>query len=687
MTYESHLIELPEDAPWNEKPGESVIEQGNIDQIPEVDVTEEDLAQTGEEPTNWLIMGGSYEAQRHTTADVITPENVDQLEAEYRLEVADDPNDFQGSPIVVDGDPPTMYTTVGPDMLYAINARTGELLWTHFYEPLVGASDATPPAERGPAVLGDTVYKSTLDLGVIAINRYTGEEQWYYNGAAAYRGEVADDLMHEELMWERSRGTTSSFPPLIYDGMLMKGSFGGEFGVSGFFDAISLEDGSPQWRVNMTPEHEWVGDSWQHGGATAWASGAIDPDAGSVVIPSANPGPWYGTVRPGYNPYSCGKVAVNAADGEYQWHHQDSPHDWWDYDSPSPPVVFEADVDGETRKFATWPGKTGWVYTVDMETGQLHQRSDEYVQHLNMYSLPPYDDLESAPWIMPDLIGGTNPQPSAYDPETQTLVVKGTNYPIKFSWFEVEYEAGETYIGMDTVRRTEPVNVGEEDPEDTTDVAEEGEQRESGAAPGEEDGENGVEVGEQREGDETPGNETAAIGNETAAVGNETDGDAGDELHEARERDDGDDEDEEAAEEEEAAEDEDAQEEVLPQFDDEPVEEWNQMAGVVAGIDPITGEVKWQNWFSWEAGPPWGGSLTTATGVTFAGGPLGHLHAFDTETGERLAALTVGDHGVDGAPMSWYDPTEGKQYVAIPGGGGNQVEEEGNTIAVFSLEE
>ncbi|MDS0474757.1 PQQ-binding-like beta-propeller repeat protein [Natrinema sp. 1APR25-10V2] len=665
MTYESHLIELPEDAPWNEKPGESIVRQGDTDQIPEVDVTEQDLAETGENPENWLIMGGSYQSQRHTTADVITPENVGDLETEYRLEVADHPNDFQGSPILVDGDPPIMYVTVGPDLLYAINARSGEILWRHFYRPLVGASDTTPPAERGAAVLGDTVYKSTLDLGVIAIDRYTGEEQWYYNGAAAYRGEVADDLMHEELKWERSRGTTSSFPPLIYNGMLMKGSFGGEFGVSGFFDGISLEDGSPQWRVNMTPPHEWVGESWQHGGATAWASGALEPDSGSVVIPSANPGPWYGTVRPGWNPYSCGKVAVNAEDGEYQWHHQDSPHDWWDYDSPSPPVVFEAEVDGETKNFATWPGKTGWVYTVDMETGQLEQRSDEFVQHLNTFNLPPYDDLDSAPWIMPDLIGGTNPQPSAYDPETQTLVVKGTNYPIKFSWFETEYQPGEIYIGMDTVRRTEPVNVEEEEEQVTGEEVEEGEQRE-GDEVGNETAGNETAMGNETIGNETVGNETA--GNETA--GNETDG--GD-LHEEA----GD----------EGEEEEEEEEEEGTQFADEPVEEWNQNAGVIAGIDPLTGEVKWQNWFSWRVGPPWGGSLTTATGVTLAGGPGGYLHAFDTESGERLSTNVVGNHGVDGAPISWYDPNEGKQYVAITGGGGNQVEEEGNTIAVYSLQE
>ncbi|ELZ03811.1 outer membrane protein assembly factor BamB family protein [Natrialba aegyptia] len=665
MTYESHLSDLPEDAPWHEKPGESIVEQGDTDQIPERDVTESDLAETQTDETNWLIAGGGYEGHRHTTAEVITPENVGDLELEYRLEIAEDPNDFQGSPIVVDGDPPIMYTTVGPDMLYALNARTGDILWTHFYENSDGASEQTPPAERGAAVLGDTVYKSTLDLGVLAIDRYTGEERWYYNGAAFYRGQVADELTHEELSWERSRGTTSSFPPLIYNGRIMKGSFGGEFGVSGFFDCIDLE-GNPQWRVNMTPEHEWVGDSWMHGGATAWAAGAVEPDSGTVVIPSANPGPWYGTVRPGYNPYSCGKVAVDIESGEYQWHHQDSPHDWWDYDSPSPPVVFEAEHEGESRKFATWPGKTGWVYTVDMETGQLHQRSDEYVQHLNTFNLPPYDDLESAPWIMPDLIGGTNPQPSAFDPESRTLVVKGTNYPMKFSWFETEYEPGQRYIGMDTVRKTEPTQ------------PEEGDQPEEDVPADAEE----LEPGEQREGDETPENETVADngGDELHAPEEDADGaDEGAAKEEEAEAENGDeDEDEEEEEEENGTEEE--------SLIDEPVPEWNQNAGVIAGLDPLTGDVKWQHWFSWEAGPPWGGSLTTATGVTFAGGPTGLLHALDTETGEELATHEVGDHGVDGAPISWYDPHEEKQYVAIPGGGGNQVEEEGNTVAVFSLQ-
>ncbi|GAB7017194.1 dehydrogenase [Halostagnicola bangensis] len=621
MTFESHLEDLPEDAPWDEKPGESEVEQYDTDQIPEVDITEEDLRESRENPENWLLYGNDYQNRRHVTADIITRDNVEDLELEYRLEPGDETNDFQGSPLIIHGDPPIMYFTIGPDMLYAINARTGDLLWTHFYEPYVGASDETPSAERGPVVLGDTIYKSTLDLGVLAIDRYTGEEEWYYNGAAVYRGEVADNLMHEELQWERSRGTTSSWPPLIYDGLLMKGSFGGEFGVSGFFDAIDLE-GNPEWRVNMTPEHEWVGDSWMHGGGTAWPLGAIEPDEGTIIVPSANPGPWYGTVRPGFNPYTAGKVAIDIETGEHEWHYQDAPHDWWDYDSSAPPLVFEEELDGETTQFATWPSKTGWVFTVNMETGQLHQRSEEYVQHLNTFSLPPYDDLESAPWIMPELAGGTNPYPAGYDPETRTMIVKGFNRPMRFSWFEVEYEPGENYIGMDTIRAELPGDADVEEPDDP--------------------------------------------------------------VHEGEVVEDPDDEvDDEEEEEEEEDEEEDVDDELT-----EPPEEWNGHPGAIAGIDPLTGELKWREWTAPGDPPPRGGALTTPTGVTFAGIATGLMIAYDTETGDQLAQLEVGPHGVDGAPISWYDPGEGKQFVAITGGGGTHTDaEDGNTLAVFSLEE
>lgn len=567
------MVDMDVDAPFDEMPGEVQTTQGNIDEIPEVDVTEEDIQNSGENAENWLIYGNDYENRRLFSGDSVTPETVSNLEVEYQFELLEPHNDFQGSPIIVQGDPPIMYVTFGPDHVFALNARTGEELWHTVYEPAAGSDPNSPPAERGVAVLGDMVYKSTLDLGVLALNRYTGEEVWYYNGACVYRGEPIDngELMPDELVWAREVGSTSSWPPIIYDGILLKGSFGGEFGVSGFFDAIDVETGTPIWRVNMTVPDKWVGESWQFGGATAWPAGALDRENETVIIPSANPGPWYGTVRPGWNPYSAGKVAVDVHTGEYRWHYQDAPHDWWDYDSPNPAIVFDAEVDGEERRLVCWAGKTGWVYTIDAESGRLVQRSDEYVQHLNMFDLPPKNDLENAPWIMTDLLGGTNPQTNAYDPESNTLILKGTNTPIKFSWHEVAYEPGERYIGMDTIRHEE---------------------------------------------------------------------------------------------------------------DDGTVPEWNGSSGVIAGLDPVSGEVKWQDWFG-ETTSGCGGCVTTTTGVTFAGSTEGQFFAYETETGERLWEDDLGV-GVAGDPVVWEDPGAGTVSVAITAGGRRGPS--GNIVTVYSMD-
>lgn len=546
---------------YDEMPGENVIESGidvSTDVIPEREITDADLQQTGDSTEDWLLYGGSYSNIRHYPGDELNTDSVADLSVEWSYTNEDAGGNQQGSHSLVGGDPPILYDSDAPGQLLAYNARTGDLIWHHTYESNAGIG-FSPPAERGVGLYGDMVLRSTLDLGVIALDRYTGETIWYYNGAAAYRDEPAENLMHEELVWGRFSGTTSNHPPMVYDGRILKGSFGGEYGVKGFYDGIDL-DGVPQWRVNMCPEVEWVGDSWKHGGGTAWAASCIDVENDQVIIPSANGGPWYGTVRPGFNPYTCGKVAVDTETGEYNWHYQDVPNDWWDYDSPSPALTYTAEVNGEERRLVSWAPKVGWVFTVDAETGELHERSEGYVQHHNTYTLPAKGDLERSEWFMPQWTGGTNPQPSSYDPNTQTMVVRGNNVPARFAWNEAEYSTASFYFGMQT------------------------------------------------------------------QTGNQDD-----------------------------------------------VEEYNGSGGNVAAVDPVTGEVKWQDWFS---NAPSGGSMTTAGGVAFSGADGQTFVAYDIETGERLF-----EHDLNGAPsgspIAWEDPAEGKAYVSISDASG--------TTTVFSV--
>jgi alcohol dehydrogenase (cytochrome c) len=558
------------------KPGTSTIQRpGDTDIIPERDVTQRDLLESGENAEGWLLYGNNYKRHHHTTADVITPDNVSELSQEWTMDGipnASKAAGFQGSPLVVPGDPPIIYQANGPEQNRAINARTGEILWYHMYHPKAPVRWETPPANRGVAVLGDTLYKVTLDHGILALNRYDASEKWYYNGAYEYRNEVADGpesmAMHDELQaWERWRGVSSNYPLVVHDDKLMMGSFGGEYGVHGWAEAVGT-DGEQVWHQGMTPPGEWVGDAWKHGGSTVWQTPALDPESGTAVLPTGNPGPWFGTVRPGWNPHTAGKVALNSETGEVEWGYQESPHDWWDYDSPSPATIIEAEVDGETRKLATWAGKTAWLYTVDLETGELVERSEELGEHLNTWTMPE-QEMQETPWVLPNLIGGTNPQPSAYDSERNTIFLKTTNLPMKLTWEFEEYEIGEQYIGMTYIS----------------------------ANPG------------QRE----------------------------------------------------------------------SIEGWEQPPGNITAVDPVSGEIKWQDWL---ASNPWGGTLTTSTGITFAGTDGGLFIAYDSETGDRLWTDQF-SMGIEGNPVSWYDPETGKQYVYIQGG----ADAEENMITVYSLEE
>jgi alcohol dehydrogenase (cytochrome c) len=559
-----------------DKPGEATITRNDTDAIPEMDVTMEMLRNAQDNPEAWLLYGRDFRQRRHMTRSAITTDNVGDLSQEWQINLGNRPGEYQGTPLIVPTDPPIMYQTNGPDHLRAMNARTGDILWYYNYDSLAEVGD--PSANRGVTIIDDTVYFTQLDMGIVALDRYTGEEQWYYNQAQEYRGEMVDDPdteIHPETNFVRNVGFSSGIPPIPYEGNLLKGSFGGEYGVSGWIDAVST-DGEHQWRFNTTPPDQWVGDAWRHGSTTVWQPPAVDLESGTAVFPMGNPGPDFdATVRPGWNQYSTGKLALDAETGEYQWHYQESPHDWWDYDSPSPPIIFDAEVNGEERTLATWGGKSGWLFTFDVETGQMVERSEEYVDHVNMWSLPRYQDLEGTPWNAPNLLGGTNPQPPAYDPTSQTIVVKGDNRPWKITWTDANYEAGNLYWGMD--------------------------------------------------------------GNQFAVPG------------------------------------------------EEEIEGWSGDPGVIAGLDPVSGELKWRKWTDITE---WGGVMTTDTGITFAGSSTGMFWALDTETGDVLWEDEIGV-GVGGDPVSWYDPAEGKQYVAIQGGGEGPLGgfgEKGDVLTVYSVE-
>jgi glucose dehydrogenase len=115
---------------------------------------------------------------------------------------------------------------------------------------------------------------------------------------------------------------------------------------------------------------------------------------------------------------------------------------------------------------------------------------------------------------------------------------------------------------------------------------------------------------------------------------------------------------------------------------------YNGHISAIVAVDPATGERVWREWIDSDL-YIWGGTMSTATGLVFAGNQNGEVVAYDGETGDRLWEYDAGDAPVSGDPMSWYDPDEGKQYVAIQVGGSGWLRRgsRDDRILVFSMEE
>ena len=86
--------------------------------------------------------------------------------------------------------------------------------------------------------------------------------------------------------------------------------------------------------------------------------------------------------------------------------------------------------------------------------------------------------------------------------------------------------------------------------------------------------------------------------------------------------------------------------------------------GYLRAIDPMTGEVKWQNG---SEVPRFAGILSTAGNLVFTGKQSGEFEVFNAITGEKLYEFNVGT-GVVGQPMTY--EMDGRQYVSLVVGSG-----------------
>ena len=147
-------------------------------------VTHDRLLNTAKEPQNWLTYGGDFSSQRYSALTQITPANVQNLTLQWAFQQRSTEK-FESTPLVVDG---VMYLTQAPNDIVAMDAVTGELKWLYSYSPSREARPCCGRVNRGVAISGNTLYMTTIDAHIVAVNAADGKLLWDHEVAKAEAG-------------------------------------------------------------------------------------------------------------------------------------------------------------------------------------------------------------------------------------------------------------------------------------------------------------------------------------------------------------------------------------------------------------------------------------------------------------------------------------------------------------------
>ena len=306
--------------------------------------------------SDWLSWRRTLDGQGHSPLDQITRENVSQMRLAWGWTMKNEGSN-QTTPLVHDG---VMYLVNPGNIVQALDAKTGELIWEYVYT-FPRASMVFGGPTRNIAIYRDKLFMSTYDAAIVAIDAKTGTQVWR-TVKADYR-----------------KGYTQTSGPIIADGVVVSGINGCErFDRDGcFVTGHDPDTGKELWRTSTIalpgdPNTASWGDvpPVLRGGGDTWIAGSYDPELKLFYIGTAQAKPWAAVSR-GMSVadaalYTNSTLALDPRTGEMEWYFQHVPGESLDMD-----MVFERVlVDVNDEKALLTIGKDGVLWKIDRRSGE-----------------------------------------------------------------------------------------------------------------------------------------------------------------------------------------------------------------------------------------------------------------------------------------------------------------------------
>jgi len=192
---------------------------------------------------DWPMFGGDHTNRHASPLTAIDRDTVGRLRPAWIFQTGIT-GYFQAEPVIVGG---TLYVSTTQNHVAALDARTGRVLWTYTHkartEKIFG-----PPSNRGVAVSEGLVYEATMDGRLIALDARTGKVVWDHEAVRPEEGEseTASDLAAQlgDKPVQGSSRLGFKMPPLVADGLVIVGVTGAGYGLHVEDDKGGLDGGA-----------------------------------------------------------------------------------------------------------------------------------------------------------------------------------------------------------------------------------------------------------------------------------------------------------------------------------------------------------------------------------------------------------------------------------------------------------
>jgi alcohol dehydrogenase (cytochrome c) len=351
------------------------------------DVNQQRLMNATGEPQNWLMVHRDYDNSRHSSLREVNRDTAKDLKLKFLFSIGGRATGGamrgkeESTPLVDDG---FMYVSDTWSRVMKFDVRSGtEAIPLWRYDPKITRARTS----RGLAMYANKVFVATYDARIIALDRDSGEVIWETQAAAPTDPATGTPSKVQGFSGAPLAVKTRGGRELV----LVGESTGGSMGTRSWVGAWDVNTGQIAWRTFTIPapgepgSETWKDshNAWRIGGASVWQTGSFDPATNLLYYGTGDAFPTFDPeFRPGDNLYTASTIAFDADTGKIVWAFQETPNEHWDFDTPSPKMLYETTINGETRKVVANFSRNGFYYTLDRASGQF-LRADQYQEKVS----------------------------------------------------------------------------------------------------------------------------------------------------------------------------------------------------------------------------------------------------------------------------------------------------------------